>query len=76
MLLIIVLGTDVHSIVASWEHPLIIQVNAILIQPIHDLLIGTVDRIVSLPVIVYIIMIAGSSLVLFDNLLKKVLHQS
>jgi len=76
LIVMILLGTDVHSIVASWEHPLIKQVNAILIQPIHDLLIGAVDRIVSLPVIVYIILIAGSSLVVFDNLVKKMLQQS
>ncbi len=73
---IILLGTDVHSIVASWEHPLIQQLNAILIQPIHDLLLGVVDRMVSLPPIVYIIMVAGISLAVFDNLAKKVLHQS
>ncbi len=73
---VILLGTDVHSIVASWEHPLIQQLNAILIQPIHDLLLGVVDRMVSLPPIVYIIMVAGISLVVFDNLAKKMLHQS
>ncbi|MCZ4694203.1 hypothetical protein DWB61_05145 [Ancylomarina euxinus] len=73
---VILLGTDVHSIVASWEHPLIKQVNAILIQPIHDLLMGAVDRIVSLPTVVYIIMIGGTSLIVFDNLVKKMLHQS
>jgi len=76
LIVIILLGTDVHSIVASWEHPLIKQVNAILIQPIHDLLLGVVDRMVSLPVIVYIIMITGLSLVVFDSLVKKMLHQS
>jgi len=76
LIVIILLGTDVHSIVASWEHPLIKQVNAILIQPIHDLLLGVVDRMVSLPAIVYIIVIAGSSLVVFDSLVKKMLHQS
>tara|TARA_R110001583_G_scaffold16737_3_gene68465 strand:+ start:10026 stop:10448 length:423 start_codon:yes stop_codon:yes gene_type:complete len=73
---VILLGTDVHSIVASWEHPLIKQLNVILIQPIHDLLLGVVDRMVSLPPIVYIIMVAGVSLVVFDNLAKKMLHQS
>ncbi|MDE5421409.1 hypothetical protein L3073_04240 [Ancylomarina sp. DW003] len=73
---IILLGTDVHSIVASWEHPLIKQVNAILIQPIHDILLGVVDRMVNLPAIVYIIMIAGLSLLVFDNLAKKMLHHS
>ncbi|RXQ97522.1 hypothetical protein EO244_01140 [Ancylomarina salipaludis] len=76
LIVLILLGTDVHSIVASWDHPLIQQVNAILIQPIHDLLIGTVDRLASLPAIVYIIMIAGLSLIVFDNLVKKMLHQS
>jgi len=74
--IIILLGTDVHSIVASWENPLIKQANAVLIQPIHDLLIGVVDRILNLPAIVYIIMIAGLSLVVFDNLAKKMLQQS
>ena len=74
--IIILLGTDVHSIVASWENPLIKQANAILIQPIHDLLIGVVDRMLNLPAIVYIIMIAGLSLVVFDNLAKKMLQQS
>jgi len=76
LLIMILLGTDVHSIVASWEHPLIKQINAILIQPIHDLLIGAVDRIVNLPVIVYIIMIAGMTLALFDRVLNKKLQQS
>jgi len=74
--IVILLGTDVHSIVASWENPLIKQANAILIQPIHDLLIGVVDRMLNLPAIVYIIMIAGLSLVVFDNLAKKMLQQS
>jgi len=74
--IIILLGTDVHSIVASWENPLIKQANAVLIQPIHDLLIGVVDRMLNLPAIVYIIMIAGLSLVVFDNLAKKMLQQS
>jgi uncharacterized membrane protein len=73
---VILLGTDVHSIVASWEHPLIKHLNAILIQPIHDLLLGVVDRMVSLPPIIYIIIVAGISLVVFDNLAKKMLHQS
>jgi len=76
LIVMILLGTDVHSIVASWEHPLIKQVNAILIQPIHDLLLGVVDRMVSLPVVIYIIMIAGLSLAVFDSLVKKMLHQS
>ncbi len=74
--IIILLGTDVHSIVASWEHPFIKQVNAMLIQPIHELLNGVVDRMVSMPAIVYIIMIAGISLAVFDSLAKKMLHQS
>jgi len=74
--IVILLGTDVHSIVASWENPLIKQANAVLIQPIHDLLIGVVDRMLNLPAIVYIIMIAGLSLVVFDNLAKKMLQQS
>ncbi len=73
---IILIGTDVHSIVASWEHPLVQQLNAILIQPIHDLLLGVVDQMVNLPAIVYIIMVAALSLVVFDNLAKKMLHQS
>jgi len=76
LLIVILLGTDVHSIVASWDHPLIKQLNAILIQPIHDLLLGAVDRIVSLPIIVYIIMLAGISLALFDSVVKKMLQQS
>ena len=76
LVVVILLGTDVHSIVASWDHPLIKQVNAILIQPIHDLLLGVVNRMVSLPAIVYIIMIAGTSLIVFDNLVKKMLHHS
>lgn len=76
LLIMILLGTDVHSIIVSWEHPLIKQVNAILIQPIHDLLIGAVDRIVSLPVIVYIIMIAGTTLALFDRVINRFLQES
>ncbi|MFT5749460.1 MAG: hypothetical protein ACI93S_000717 [Ancylomarina sp.] len=73
---VILLGTDVHSIVASWENPLIKQLNAILIQPIHDTLLRVVDSMVSLPPIVYIIMVAGVSLVVFDGLAKKMLHHS
>lgn len=73
---LILLGTDVHSIVASWENPLVQQINVILIQPIHDLLIGVVNHMLNLPPIVYIIMIAGTSLVVFDSLAKKVLHHS
>lgn len=73
---VILLGTDVHSIVASWDHPFIQQLNAILIEPIHNLLMVAFNRIVSLPPIVYIIMIAGLSLIVFDNLVKKMLHQS
>lgn len=76
LVVVILLGTDVHSIVASWEHPVIQQLNAILIQPIHDLLLGVVNRMVSLPPIVYIIMVAGTSLVVFDSLAKKILHHS
>ena len=75
VIVVILLGTDVHSIVASWNHPLIKHVNAVLIQPIHDLLIGAVDRIVNLPVVVYIIMFTALSLVIFDSLMKKILHQ-
>lgn len=73
---VILLGTDVHSIVASWDHPFIQQLNAILIEPIHNLLMVAFNRIVSLPPIVYIIMIAGLSLIVFDNLVRKMLHQS
>lgn len=73
---LILLGTDVHSIVASWENPLVQQINIILIQPIHDLLVGVVNHMLKLPPIVYIIMIAGTSLVVFDSLAKRVLHYS
>lgn len=73
---VILLGTDVHSIVASWENPLVKQLNAILIQPIHDTLLRVVSSMVNLPPIVYIIMVAGISLVVFDSLAKKMLHHS
>jgi len=73
---VILLGTDVHSIVASWENPLVKQLNAILIQPIHDTLLRVVNSMVNLPPIVYIIMVAGISLVVFDSLAKKMLHHS
>ena len=73
---VILLGTDVHSIVASWEHPLVKQLNAILIQPIHDTLLRVVSSMINLSPIVYIIMLAGISLVVFDNLAKKMLHHS
>ncbi len=74
LVLVILLGTDVHSIIASWDHPLVNHLNAILIQPIHDLLMSSVDRMLKLPVIVYIIAIAGLTLVVFDSLIKKLLY--
>ena len=73
---VILLGTDVHSIVASWENPFVKQLNSILIQPIHDILLSVVNRMLSLPRIVYIIIVAGFSLVVFDSVAKKMLHQS
>ncbi|MRT93092.1 hypothetical protein [Ancylomarina sp. 16SWW S1-10-2] len=73
---LILLGTDVHSLVASWENPFVKQLNSILIQPIHDVLLSVVDRMFSLPRIVYIIIVAGISLVVFDGFAKKMLHQS
>ena len=73
---LILLGTDVYSIVASWENPFVKQLNSILIQPIHDILLGVVDLMVSLPRIVYIILVAGISLVGLDSVAKKMLHES
>ena len=73
---VILLGTDVYSIVASWENPFAMQLNSILIQPIHDVLLRVVDSMVSLPRIVYIILVAGVSLVVVDSVAKKMLHES
>ena len=72
VLTIILLGTDVRTIISDLEHPFFTQLDAIFLKPINQLLSNVIAILESIPVIVYIITIAMASLATFDRIIFKI----
>ncbi|PXY01759.1 hypothetical protein DF185_09855 [Marinifilum breve] len=71
VLAIILLGTDVRTLVSGLEHPFFAQLDKLFLTPINQLLNGVFVSLSKIPVIVYIVVVAMASLAAFDRIVNK-----
>jgi hypothetical protein len=74
ILVVILLGTDVRTLISDLDHPFFNQINAILLNPLNQILNQLLDSLIKLPVMVYIVAVAMGTLVLFDQIINKLLQ--
>ncbi|BAX80781.1 hypothetical protein [Labilibaculum antarcticum] len=74
LVVLILLGTDVRTLVSTAENPFLHQLDAVLLQPINQVLIKVFESLIKLPVMVYIIAVSLGGLALFDRIVNKILH--
>ena len=74
ILLLILLGTDVRTLVSTMDHPFFNQLDAMFLQPLNQILVKVLDSLVQLPVMVYIVAIASGFLAVFDRIINRLLQ--
>ncbi|WP_461632810.1 hypothetical protein [Labilibaculum euxinus] len=74
LVVLILLGTDVRTLISSAENPFLHQLDAVLLQPINQVLTKVFDSLIKLPVMVYIVAVSFGGLVAFDRIVNKLLH--
>lgn len=74
LILLILLGTDIRTIISDFEHPIFTRIDHALLQPIHQILSHTLKIFTQLPMLVYITIIAMSFLALIDKMLNRIIH--
>ncbi len=74
LVVLILLGTDVRTIISNAENPFLHQLDAVLLQPINQTLIKVFESLIKLPVMVYIVAISLGGLAAFDRIVNKLLH--
>ncbi|MCT4603127.1 MAG: hypothetical protein N4A59_09545 [Marinifilum sp.] len=74
VLVLILLGTDVKTLVSDLDHPFFIQLDKLFLTPINQLLNGVFVSLSKVPVIVYIVVVAMASLAVFDKIVNKIIH--
>ncbi|RUT73077.1 hypothetical protein [Ancylomarina longa] len=70
----ILLATDVRTLISNIDHPFFNQLDAVLLQPLHHILNKVFISLINLPIIVYVILIAIASLAAFDRIITKLLQ--
>jgi len=71
---LILLGTDVRTLISNIDHPFFNQLDALLLQPLNHILNKVFISLISLPVIVYVILVAIASLATMDRIISKYLQ--
>ncbi|MBN2597764.1 hypothetical protein [Labilibaculum sp.] len=74
LVVLILLGTDVRTIVSSTNNPFLNQLDAVFLQPINQILTKVFESLIKLPVMVYIVAVSFGGLVAFDRIVNKLLH--
>lgn len=74
VVVLILLGTDVRTLINSIDHPFFNQLDATLLQPIHQVLTKVAASLAKLPIMVYIIATALGFLAAFDGIINKLVH--
>lgn len=75
ILTLIVLGTDVRTLINDLDHPFFNQLDLILLKPLHQILTNVFINLKKLPVIVYIVVVAVASLAAFDGIVNRLLNR-
>ena len=74
VVLLIILGTDVRTLVSDIDHPFFTQLDKLFLTPINQLLNGVFVSLSKVPLIVYIVVVAMASLAAFDRIVNKFLQ--
>lgn len=74
VLTLIILGTDVKTLVSGLDHPFFNQLDKAFLTPINQLLNSVLSSLVKVPVIAYVVMVAMASLAAFDRIMNKFFH--
>ena len=74
VVLLIILGTDVRTLVSDLDHPFFTQLDKLFLTPINQLLNGVIVSLSKVPLIVYIVVMAMATLAAFDRIVNKFLQ--
>ena len=74
LVVLILLGTDVRTLISSVNNPFLNEIDIVLLQPINQTLIKVFESLIKLPVMVYIVAVALGGLAAFDRIVNKLLH--
>jgi hypothetical protein len=74
LVVLVLLGTDVRTLISSANNPFLNQIDAALLQPINQTLIKVFESLIKLPVMIYIVAISFGGLAVFDKIVNKLLH--
>nr|WP_320117088.1 hypothetical protein [uncultured Marinifilum sp.] len=75
ILTLIILGTDVRTLISELDHPFFNQLDIVLLKPLHQMLNIVFINLKKLPLIIYIFVVAMASLATFDGIINKLLHK-
>lgn len=74
LVVLILLGTDVRTLISNADNPFLNQLDAVFLQPINQVLTKVFESLVKLPVMVYIVAISLGGLAAFDRIVNRLLH--
>ncbi|MPQ47502.1 hypothetical protein GCQ56_10850 [Marinifilum sp. N1E240] len=74
LLTLVVLGTDVRTLISDLNHPFFNQLDAILLKPLNQMLNSVFLSLKKLPIMVYIVVVAMASLAAFDRVVNKLIQ--
>ncbi|PKQ65083.1 hypothetical protein BZG02_04440 [Labilibaculum filiforme] len=74
LVVLILLGTDVRTLVNATDNVFLNQLDNTFLQPIHHILSKVFESLIQLPAMVYIIAIAFAGLAAFDRIAHKLLQ--
>lgn len=74
LVVLILLGTDVRTLISAADNPFLNQLDALFLQPINHILTKVFYSLIKLPVIVYIISVSFGVLAAFDRIINKLIH--
>ncbi|WP_372752994.1 hypothetical protein [Labilibaculum sp.] len=68
---LILLGTDVRTLISQVDNTFLAQVDVLFLQPLHQILFRVAQSLIQLPILVYIIAVSLGVLVVFDWFAKR-----
>jgi hypothetical protein len=69
---LILLGTDVRTLISELDNAFLNQVDVLFLQPLHQILIRVFQSLLQLPILVYILVFSMGILAVFDWFVKRV----
>lgn len=71
---LILLGTDVRTLISQADNAFLHQVDMLFLQPLHQILLQVFQSLLQIPILVYILAVSLGILAVFDWFVKRIVQ--